>query len=409
MIKVVQIQYSTASGGNSAARLHTAFLENGVDSTIISLQKDRFHDTKTIYTGRWSRVLARLDNKIQSWLTRNTYRELDLFSYPIFGHNVAKFPVVQEADIIYVHWVQYGFLSLKNLKQLAKLNKPVIFILHDMWMFTGGCHYSFSCEKYISGCNTCPVFKAPKKNDLAAKEFKRKLKFYSAYHNLFFVTPSSWLCETAKRSLLLKVKTVLHIPNVIDRTFFKPLDKNIAKGILNIDTGETVLAFGAVSITNVRKGWQYLQEALQILGERRPAEKITIAIFGSNYNPHLAAAIPFKTKFLGYLKDVYSTALVYNAADVFILPSLADNLPTTIQESLCCGTPVVGFNTGGIPEMITHKQNGYLARYKDAADIAEGIAFCLDNNVKGKLLPQFEKDVVLKNHMDLFKSVLPSK
>ncbi len=108
---------------------------------------------------------------------------------------------------------------------------------------------------------------------------------------------------------------------------------------------------------------------------------------------------------MGFLQDEYSTALVYNAADVFIVPSLADNLPTTVQESLSCGTPVVGFEVGGIPDMISHKKNGYLAKYKDSGDIAEGIKFCINNRIKGYRLPDFEPSVIVQKHLELFEQI----
>src|SRR5690606_24489696 len=129
---------------------------------------------------------------------------------------------------------------------------------------------------------------------------------------------------------------------------------------------------------------------------------ITLLIFGTGPNDKLKSSIPFKTKFMGYISDDYTTNLVYNASDVFVAPSLADNLPTTIIESMCCGTAVVGFNIGGIPDMIKHKENGYLANYKDAEDLAVGIEFCLENGVKGKLFPQFRKEKIIQGHFDLF-------
>jgi len=129
--------------------------------------------------------------------------------------------------------------------------------------------------------------------------------------------------------------------------------------------------------------------------------KILVVVFGSGYKQEIADQIPFQTVFSGYLRDEYSPMLIYNAADVFVAPSLADNLPTTVLESLSCGTPVVGFNIGGIPDMIRHKENGYLAKYKDATDIADGIKFCIKNKIKGYTLPEFEYTHILDLHKKL--------
>jgi glycosyltransferase involved in cell wall biosynthesis len=405
VLKVVQLQYATASGGSSAFRLQKAFLNAGISSSIISLLADSPRLENILYLGKRERFVARIACKIESLLTRKGDKDYGLFSVPVFGNDLSSNEAIKNADVIYIHWVQYGFLSLSNIEQIAKLKKPVIFIMHDMWTITGGCHYSFDCEGYVSGCKTCPVFSEGLSRNLAAKEFIKKLDVFSKYKNLFFVSPSVWLYNCAKESLITKNKPVYYIPNILDASVFKPIDKPIAKNILNIDNNEFVIAFGAVSIDSKRKGWAYLQNALEIIKKDTGTENISILIFGSNYKKEIANAIPFKTKFMGYLSDEYSTALAYNAADVFIVPSLADNQPTTVQESLSCGTPVVGFNVGGIPDMIRHKENGYLAEYKNAEDIANGIRYCIQNKIRGKMLPNFQTEVTIQKYLELFENM----
>jgi glycosyltransferase involved in cell wall biosynthesis len=406
MIKVVQLQYSTASGGSSAIRLQKFFLENSIESSIISLLPDKSAGDKRIsYAGKRQNAISKVDNKLQEYLNRNNIKSYGSFSYPILGSDVSVFEEVKKADFIYIHWALNGFLNLTSIEQLARLNKPVILVMHDMWTITGGCHHSFTCEKYITGCNTCQMFPVATNNDRSSKEFKRKLKLYSKFNNLYFVSPSKWLYNCAKRSLLTKSKPLYYIPNAIDNKHFKPIDKAVAKTFLNIDPTETVIAFGAVSIESPYKGWQYLLKSLELLQKESSLSNISVLIFGSDYDKTVAEAIPFKVKFMGYLRDVYSTMLVYNAADVFIVPSVADNLPTTVQESLCCGTPVVGFEVGGIPDMIRHKENGYLAKYKDPADIVSGIKFCLENNIKGYLLPDFEPAEIVKKHAAMMENI----
>jgi glycosyltransferase involved in cell wall biosynthesis len=277
-----------------------------------------------------------------------------------------------------------------------------------MWNITGGCHHSFTCEKYKSHCFNCQVFPKQKIKDLSFKGFEKKLNLYSKYNNLYFIAPSKWLYECAKQSGLTKNKPLFHIPNIIEKDFFKPFDKTIAKKIQNINPNEAVIAFGATSIDSPYKGWDYLLKALKILASEIEFKKISVLIFGGGYKKEIAAEIPFQTIFTGYLRDEYSPVMIYNAADVFIAPSLADNLPTTILESLSCGTSVVGFNVGGIPDMIKHKENGYLAKYKDANDIAEGIKFCLNNKIKGYNLSEFDPPSILEQHKSLFRHVLSS-
>jgi len=402
MIKVVQIQFSTESGARSALRLQNAFVKNNIDSTIISLQLGVTKIPNIIYLGKKQRIISRIDEMVQNFLLKKMHKEFGLFSYPILGSDLSKLKEVQQADIIYIHWALSGFLNFSSIRKLAALKKPVVIVMHDMWNISGGCHYSFACEKYLTGCKSCQMFVENKTNDLAARAFKNKMALYSKYTNLYFVSPSKWLYNCAKNALLTKGKPIFYIPNVLDNTLFKPFDKAIAKQILNIESDELVIAFGAVSVNSPYKGWPYLQKALELLYQDNAYKNILVLIFGSGYSKAIADAIPFKTKFMGYLGDEYSTMLVYNAANVFIVPSLADNQPTTVQESLCCGTPVVGFNVGGIPDMINHKQNGYLAHYKDAADITNGVKFCLQNNLKGYMLSEFEPAETIKKHQALF-------
>lgn len=406
MTKVVHIQYSIDSAGKAALRLQQAFESVSVQSDIVSLQFGKQGVSNVTYLGFKSRIISKLDDKIQAWLTRKTNRQFGSFSYPVLGSNVARLPVVKNADIIYIHWALKGLLNFKSIRQLARLNKPVIIFMHDMWNITGGCHHSFDCTKYkTEGCNSCPVFSEPKKNDLASREFRKKSRLYSKYTNLYFISPSRWLYNCAKESLLTRNKPVFYIPNLFDNRLFRPVDKNAARQVLNLDNKETIIAFGAVSVNSPYKGWAYLLKALVQLKQEDKLQNVSVLIFGSGYNKQVDDAMPFKTRFVGYLNDEYSLSLVYNAADVFIVPSLADNLPTTVQESLSCGTPVVGFNVGGIPDMIKHKENGYLAKYKDAGDISEGIIFCISNSIKGYLLPDFEQNAVIKRHLALFKEI----
>ncbi|MBK6633189.1 MAG: glycosyltransferase [Chitinophagaceae bacterium] len=406
MTKVVHIQYSMESAGRAALRQQKAFKHANVDSSIVSLQQSVQAVPGIKYLGLRARLLSRLDDRIQAYLTCKSIKEWGSFSYPVLGSNVAKLEEVKNADFIYIHWALKGLLNFRSIKQVAGLNKPVIIFLHDMWNITGGCHHSFTCEKYkTEGCNNCPVFPGDKKSDLSAKGFKKKLRVYAKFNNLYFVSPSRWLYDCAKASLLTKDKPVFYIPNILDNTLFKPADKTAAKQLLNIEAGETVLAFGAISVNSPYKGWTYLQKALELLKQDEPLKNISVLIFGSEYNKEIADSIPFKTRFMGYLKDEYSTALVYNAADVFIAPSLAEAFGYVVMEALSCGTPVVGFNVGGIPDLISHKENGYLAKYKDANDVSEGIKFCLQHKLKGYLLPGIDPAVTINSHLSLFEHI----
>jgi len=406
MLKVVHIQYSIYSAGRAALRLHNAMLENNISSSILSLHPD-INDTDIIRHARMkSVIISWIEGKILSFITRKTNRQFGQYTYSVLGSNVSKLDQVRKADIIYLHWVQGGFLNLSNIKKLARLGKPVIFFMHDMWSITGGCHHSFDCNKYKTKCFDCPIFPHNSMVDWPKKEFVKKLKLYSKFNNLYFISPSRWLYNCAKESFLTKDKPLYHIPNIVNTGIFRPLDKMIARQRLNIDSKGIIIAFGAAMLDSPYKGWSYMSKALELLKKSSRKKDISLLIFGISMPGQVLDNIPFPVSQTGFLRDSYSIALLYNAADIFVTPSLADNLPTTILESMCCGTPVVGFEVGGIPEMIKHKENGYLAKYRDAEDLAAGIDYCLDNNIKGKLLPSFEKSFIIKQHLDLISSII---
>jgi len=403
--RIVQLQYKTTEA-TAGTRLHRAFSNSGIESTILSLYSEIKGGKGFFELGRDAKWKSIVNNKIESYLTRNINQKLGVFSFPVLGTDISKLELVKQADVIYVHWFLLGFLSLKNIEQLARLKKPIFFVMHDMWTITGGCHHSFDCEKYMTQCLNCQFFPKNKEKDLSTIEFNRKQKLFSQYENLYFISPSKWLYNCAKSSVITKNKPLFHIPNFLDSMMFKPFDKNVAKEVLNIAKEDKVIAFGAISLDSPYKGWSHLQKALEILKLDKDFKNITILIFGSGYDKEMSESIPFKTKFVGFLNNDYSVALMYNAADVFVAPSLADNLPYTILEAESCGTPVVAFKIGGIPELIDHKKNGYCAAYKDSHDLAEGIKYCINENIEGYALPQYNGDKIVEEHLDLMNQIL---
>jgi glycosyltransferase involved in cell wall biosynthesis len=405
-IQIVHVEFISSSAGKQAYRLTRAFNEMGYQSKVISLHSDATSSSGNKQLGLKAKWISRLDFKIQAFLSRKTNKEFGSFYFPALGTNISRMREIKEADVIYLHWILNGFLNLSNIEKIIKLNKPVIIFLHDMWPITGGCFHSFGCSKYSTHCYNCQVFQKNNTKDLSFKGFNKKAKLYGHYNNLYFVSPSKWLYNCTKEAALTRNKPIYHIPNIVNTDIFKPFDQIIAREILNVPDADIVIAFGAVSLNSPYKGWSYLQQALQILKTKIGNKNIQLLIFGTEYNEVISNAVPFPTKFLGYLKDDYSTSLVYNAANLVITPSLAENFPLVIFEALCCGTPVVGFNTGGIPDLILHKENGYLARYKDAEDIVAGIQYCLDNKIKGYLPEELLPNLSLLKHQQLIHSLL---
>jgi glycosyltransferase involved in cell wall biosynthesis len=293
------------------------------------------------------------------------------------GLAVDRLPEVRRADLISLFWVCGGYLSLKTMGRLLRLNKPVVWRLSDMWPFTGGCHYSFGCHRYEDHCGRCPQLSSSWEHDLSWLVMKRKKRWWQG-QPLTVVCPSRWLAACARRSTLFREARIEIIPTGVDTGIFQPRDQAQARDLLQLPQDVPLILFGAINpLDDHRKGGRELAAALSILAQKAECEKLPhLVIFGTWRQPE----IPGWTKpihVLGRLGDDASLALAYAAADVFVAPSLEDNLPNTVIEAMACGLPCVAFNTGGLPDLIDAGENGYLAAPGDSKDLARGIAWVL--------------------------------
>ncbi len=338
------------------------------------------------------------------------------FSTASTGVDIADHPLVLEADIIHMHWINQGFLSLKGIEKLAQTGKPIIWTLHDMWAMTGGCHNPRGCDHYLQQCGNCPFLRKPSSNDLSHKIWNRKREIYNQM-NLTVITPSQWLGGRAKESGLLAEQQILNIPNTLSNDIFYPSDQKDARKKLGLPENKLLLTFIAEIPSKPAKGFYYLKKGLQLLAERNSTlkDKVELLIIG-NVKDDVFRDFPFPLRFSGYIDSSYVMTDYYRAATLFLLPSLEENLPNTLMEAMACGTPAVAFNTGGIPEMINHKDNGYLAEYKSAEDLANGILWCLQgdhrlkklsNEAIAKFKNTYDPEVIARQHQELYESLTP--
>lgn len=416
-MKVLIVSKSDASGGAyiAAHRLHEGLRRTGIDSNMLVDYK--LSDDPDVYgpnseVGRgWSKLRSFTDR-----LPLKRYEPQTADFHPAWiGKQLAEHDLVKSADIINLHWVTAGFLSIKGIAQLAKLGKPIVWTLHDMWAFTGGCHYSAGCVKYRTQCGACPQLNSDRARDLSYKVFKKKSRYFRDM-NVEIVVLCRWMQDCVKESFLLSEKPVHLIPNGIDTSVFKPVEKTTARDILNLPLDKKIVLFGGIGGTSSeRKGFRYLAEAVDILSNTGDFdnERLCIAVFGASHSSD-TEDFPFEVRYLGRLHDAYSLALSYNAADVFVAPSLEDNLPNTVVESLACGTPVVAFNIGGMPDMIEHKVNGYLSEPKGPDSLADGIKWGLDDDdgipelreaSREKALREYALEVQARRYEALFDSL----
>lgn len=336
------------------------------------------------------------------------------FSTANSGSDITRNPSVVDADILHLHWTNGGFLSLHNLDQLFNLKKPIVWTLHDMWPFTGGCHYSGSSQRFMQECGNCHFLKNPGPHDISFTGWHKKSDIYSRNKNITFIACSNWMREMAEKSSLLKAFEIVTIPNAINTETFSRQDKIVSRRKWGVPENSKVILFGAANINHARKGIKYLVEALHVLKEisETKNQPIHVVIFGKSKNFDFNQ-IPFPVTSLPVLKSETDLAEVYSLADVFVLPSLEDNLPNMVMEALSCSTPVAAFNSGGISDMIDHEKNGYLADFMSVRDLAKGILFILNDNAESlatharqKIVENFSYHIIAKKHLQLYSRLL---
>lgn len=367
MTKVLILStYHDAGGAAIAAqRLCQALNRNGVSATVM------------VAGGGWIKgrsrhfILERLRVLFANRLSRQNLFAVDLFSD---GEDITGRAAFAEADVIHLHWVNQGFVSFSTMQKILQSGKRIVWTMHDAWCSTGICHLTMGCKGFENQCGDCRYLAHPSSRDLSHRVWEKKKQLYSG-HDITFVTCSRWLMGEAKRSSLLADQDVRSVPNPLDTSLYRPLDKADCRRQLGLPENKRLLLFVAQSVTNPYKGMDYLIEALQKLAD---ADTALVMLGGGD--TAFADRLPgIDIHALGYVRDAETMCRAYNAADAFVLPSLSENLPNTIMESMACGTPCVGFDVGGIPEMIDHRQNGYVAAYRDSADLAAGLRDVLEH------------------------------
>ena len=419
MLKVVHLNTYDGNGGAGRAciRLNSALLSQNIDSKVIVHYKfgknPEIGDFNKNFIQKYYTAATIVLERI--WAKRYLKALKTPFSFAWFGRSVIHHPDVKNADIIHLHWVNHGFLNPSHIAEIAKLGKPVVWTFHDSNAFTGGCHVRYTCDHFERECGNCPLLKNESPNDYSHRIWKQK---NNAYQKLDFkiIAPSLWMQASVLRSSLMRGKSIGQIPNTLPTDVFKNTDKQFAKEKMGFAKDKFIFLSGFMpSRKDLHKGTSYLLESLELLKNRVGAKsgEIELVVFG-NRNTEDVPEFPFKTTFLGTINNDEQLALCYAAADAFLIPSLEDNLPYTVMECLSCGTPVIGFTTGGIPDMVKHEYNGYLAEYRSAESFADGMEWIINYSDRPKLQQQarqsimdnFSEDIIAKRHLDLYHSLV---
>jgi glycosyltransferase involved in cell wall biosynthesis len=314
-------------------------------------------------------------------------------------------------SIVHLHWVAAGLLRIETLKRFGL---PLVWTLHDSWAFTGGCHVPFDCARYRDACGVCPLLGSGRARDLSRRVLDRKKRAWRGL-NLTVVTPSRWLAECASSSSLFRDTRIDVIPNGLDLNRFRPVEKGIARDILSLPQDRKLILFGGMHGTaDPNKGFQLLVEALRGLAAEGWGDRAEALVFGG-HEPESRPDLGLKVRYLGCLRDEITMGLLYAAADVFVAPSIQENLPNTVMEAAACGTPSVAFAVGGLPELVEHCRTGYLARPFLTEDLGRGISWTLEDGARLKELSlaarkKVEREFALERtagrYADLYKGIL---
>ncbi len=415
-MKILILNESDIEGGaaRAAGRLHDALLKRGADAKMLVQLKKGDHPA-VIGPTKGGKLIASLRPKLDTYPLHLWYKtdRLQLFSPAWMRDSVGARVRGIAPDLVHLHWLNNGFVRPESL---AGMGRPLVWTLHDMWPFTGGCHYDGECGRYREGCGRCPQLSSAKDRDLSVRILERKRKAYQGLP-LTIVTPSRWLAECARASALFRNLRVEVIPNGLDLERYRPMDKAVARDILGIPRDKDIILFGAMSVDDKRKGFQHLQPALRKLSAHPAARNTELVVFGSG-RPASPPDLGLPIRYLGRLHDDISLSLLYAAADVFVSPSVQDNLPNTVMEAMACGTPCVSFRIGGMEDMIDHGRNGWLAAPFDAGELADGMLkvisekqrcreFSLDARRKAESLWGLER--FAKNHLDLYSDLIKAR
>ena len=403
-MKILHINQSDISGGAAIAgyRLHQGLLAQGIDSKLLvgNVKTDDPHVAAVLRNPRIENQL----NRISYRLGLNYINLLSSFAIP--NHQF-----YQEADILNFHNLHTGYFNYLAIPKLTK-SKPAVFTLHDMWSFTGHCAYSYDCDKWKTGCGKClyPDTYPAIKLDNTRLEWKLKNWVYSN-SNITIVSPNRWLTEQAKNSMLNRFP-IHHIPNGIDTNSYQPLDKLLCKEILGISKYKKVLLFGAESLKDSRKGGDLLVKSLQILPESLKSETIILTL--GNGGESITSDLGMQVISLGYISSDRLKSLAFSAADLFIFPTRADNLPLVLQESMACGTPMVSFDIGGVSDLVRHNITGYLAKSEDTQDFSNSIVKLLEDdqlrqtmneNCRAIAISEYALELQAKRYVELYKNI----
>jgi len=409
-MKVALINHSDINGGaaRAAYRIHHALLEHGIDSIMHVNQASAGDWTVKGPKCKFEKGINKVTPSLGG-LARHLLKTTNpiIHSPAIIPSNLPQLLNQLDTDVVHLHWINGEMLSISGI---GSIQKPIVWTLHDMWAFCGAEHYTEEFrwkEGYLQ--HNRPSYESG--FDLNRWTWQRKKEHWD--RPMHIVTPSRWLAECVRQSALMHDWPVTVVPNAIDTYFWQPVDKKLARQLMHLPPDVPLLLFGAMGgASDPRKGFDLLKSSLENIKGKMPG--LELIVFGS-LAPRTEPNLGYPLHYTGHLHDDISLRLLYSAADAIVITSRQDNLPNTGVEALSCGTPVIAFNTGGLPDIVDHEKTGYLAEPFDVEDLAKGIHSVLSDterlkllglNAREKAIKNFSNSVVARQYLNVYEQVI---
>jgi glycosyltransferase involved in cell wall biosynthesis len=412
-MKILHICYSDGrfGAGIAAMRIVKAQRNYGIDAQMFVVLK--YTDNPFVRrVSRSKELYIKFCHEISTFILKKMNKSTNpiLHSINFFGGRLISKINKIDCDIVHLHWINSEMMSIKDV---AKIKKTIVWTFHDSWAFCGAEHYQNGMDDINYTTKYLPnPYNGFNINRWTLNRKKRQWE----NKKIQIITPSEWETESAQKSVLFNNSKILTIPNCLNTDIFKPIDKSIARDILNLAREKKYILFGAFGGTaNVIKGGDLLISSLKIFAEKYPKNNTELLVFGTSAQldfPNLGLPVHF----LGKIADEYTMSLIYNTADVMLVPSRMDNLPQTATEPAACGIPIVCFNVGGLVDIVKHKQTGYIAKRFNTEDFASGInwilneadIFLLSKQAREKAIVEYDELKCAKSHLKIYNDILKS-
>lgn len=413
-MKILHLSTNDAIGGaaRAAFRLHRGLVGCGVHSSMLVQTKysnDPLVSGSDTQIGRLVSIFKYLVDSTPAIVNRCGRGAT--FSPAILPDRILRYATRVAPDIVHLHWISGGFMRIETI---TDLDRPIVWTLHDMWPFTGGCHYDGECCRYTGSCGYCPELKSVANDDLSWRIWQRKVKAWRGVP-MTIITPSRWMARCAASSSLFSEADIRVIPNGIDTSLFQPGDRSMARKTLGLPLDQRLILFGAMSPTSdPRKGFQHLLPAIRDLANNGWGENTELLVYGGGSSKEMPD-FGMKAHYMGSVNDDTTLSLLNVAADVVVAPSVQENLSNTVMESMACGTPVVAFKIGGMVDMIDHCESGWLTHPFNHKDLARGIAYVIENDrrrermgmhARKKIVREYAENIVARQHINLYEELL---